>query len=323
MKKITGTIKNYALSVIVPIVMIILLLIVSPETRSASAIVSLLRQGFAPAVLGWGVLFNMKVGNWDFSVGARFVLGTILAGSLAMDYNLGLPGFIVLAIVISLVLGVIVGYAYKLLKIPTLIVSIGICLIFESITRIIYNGSGVHVTSEYMLFGQAPWDLIAFIVCFALAAYIYYKRKLGYNVRAVGTNPVVAQTNGINAMNTKTNALIISGLFTGLYCVLSLSKSGVCAAVSGTLGSASTVFDAMMCVLIGMAICGKGNIIFSLYSGALISQILKMGMMAIGLPTTYNKVVIAIFVILFMVSSSRSDVFDRIKNKLFRKAEAN
>lgn len=172
-----------------------------------------------------------------------------------------------------------------------------------------------------MLLGRSPYDVIAFAVCFGIAAYIYYKRKLGYNVRAVGTNPVVAQTNGINAVSTKTNALIISGLFAGLYCILSLSKTGVCAAVSGTLGSAATVFDAMMCVLIGMAICGKGNIIFSLYSGALIAQILKMGMMAIGLPTTYNKVVIALFVILFMVSSTRADVFDDLKNRLFHKTK--
>lgn len=323
MNKIRETIKNYALSVFVPVAMIILLLIVSFETRSANAITSLLRQGFAPAVLGWGVLFNMKAGNWDFSIGARFVLGTILAGSLAMNYDLGMVGFVVLAVVISLVLSTIVGYAYKFLKIPTLIVSIGICLIFESVTRILYGGAGIHVNSEYMLLGKTPYDLIAFVICFAIAAYIYYKRKLGYNVRAVGTNPVVAQTNGINAASTKTNALIVSGLFTGLYCVLSLSKTGVCAAVSGTLGSAATVFDAMMCVLIGMAICGKGNIIFSIYSGALIAQVLKMGMMAIGLPTTYNKVVIAAFVILFMVSSTRADLFDHLKARFFRKAEAN
>lgn len=321
MNKIYKTIKKYALSVVVPAAMIILLLIVSPETRSTNAVIALLRQGFAPAVLGWGVLFNMKVGNWDFSIGARFTLGTILAGNLAMDLKLGMAGFIVLAIVISLGLGIIVGLAYKFLQIPTLIASIGICLIFESLTRIIYNGTGVHVSSDYMVFGKFPYDFIAFVICFAIAAYIYYKRKLGYNVRAVGTNPVVAQTNGIDAVNTKTKALIISGLFAGLYSILSLSKTGVCAAVSGTLGSATTVFDAMMCVLIGMAICGKGNIIFSLYSGALITQVLKMGMMAIGLPTTYNKVVIAVFVILFMVSSSRTDIFDQVKNKFSHKTE--
>ncbi len=68
MNKILETVRNYALSVTMPIIMIILLLIVSPETRSVNAIISLFRQGFAPAVLGWGVLFNMKAGNWDFSI---------------------------------------------------------------------------------------------------------------------------------------------------------------------------------------------------------------------------------------------------------------
>ncbi len=319
MKIIVNKIKNYALSVLVPLLMIAILLIVSPETRSVGAVASLLRQGFAPAVLGWGVLFNMKVGNWDFSIGARFVLATILAGNLAMNMKLGIPGMVVLAIVISLILGVIVGLVYKFLRIPSLIASIGICLIFESVTRIIYGGAGVHVTSDFMALGNAPLDLITFAVCFAIAAFIYFKRKLGYNVRAVGSNATVAETNGISAINTKTMALIISGLFAGLYCILILSKSGVCSAVSGTLGSATTVFDAMMCVLIGMAICGKGNIVFSIYAGALITQILKMGMMAIGLPTTYNKVVIAVFVVIFMVSSSKGaeikKFFARLRNK--------
>ncbi len=58
------------------------------------------------------------------------------------------------------------------------------------------------------------------------------------------------------------------------------------------------------------------------YSGALIAQILKMGMMAIGLPTTYNKVVIAAFVIFFMVSSSKADVFGSMKNRFFGKTKA-
>lgn len=321
MKKVLNTVRNYALSVLAPIIMIALLLLISPETRSFDAVVSLLTQGFVPAVLGWGVLFNMKVGNWDFSIGARFALAAILAGNLAMNLNLGVVGLVVLSLVISFILGLIVGLVYKFLKIPTLIASIGLCLIFESITRIVFNGGGTHLTNDYMVLGNFPYNLIAFVICFALAAFLYYKRRVGYSIRAVGSNPTVAQTNGINALNTKTIAIVISGIFAGLYVIMNLSKTGVCSAVSGTLGSATTVFDAMMCVLIGMAICGKGNIIFSIYGGALITQILKMGMTAIGLPTTYNKVVIAVFVILFMVLSSKSDAINRLMKKLRRKKE--
>lgn len=311
MNKVLGKVKNYALSVLAPVIMIALLLLISPETRSLDAVLSLLRQGFIPTVIGWGVLFNMKVGNWDFSIGARFVLAAILAGNLAQSLNLGVFGLVLFSLVLSLVFGVIVGLVYKFLKIPTLIASIGLALIFESLTRIVYGGGGAHISSDMMILSTPPFDFILFVICFALAAFFYYKRRIGYSIRAVGSNPTVAQTNGISALNTKTAALILSGLFAGLYTVFALSKSGVASAVSGTLGSASTVFDAMMCVLIGMAICGKGNIIFSIYGGAIITQILKMGMVAIGLPTTYNKVVIAVFVIFFMVLSSKSAAIER------------
>ena len=319
MKNILHYIKSYSIAVIVPVLLILALLLVSPETRSWGAVASLLQQSFAPAILGWGVLLSMKVGNWDFSIGARYVLAAILAGNLAMQYSLGLIGFIVLAMVISIVLGLIVGYTYRLLRIPTLIASIGLMLIFESFTRIIYDGAGLHLTAEYLLLGGFPYNLIMFVLCFAFATWLYYKRRLGYNVRAVGSNPTVAQTNGINAEKTKAMALIVSGIFAGLYAILSLSTSGVISAVAGTMGSASTVFDAMMCVLISMAIAGKGSVIFGVYVGAIITQILKMGMMAIGVPTTFNKVIIGVVVVLFMVASSRSDLIGKLKAKLFSK----
>jgi ribose transport system permease protein len=233
-----------------------------------------------------------------------------------MQFGLGIPGFVLLALAISLAAGIIVGYAYRLLQVPTLIVSIGLMLIMESVTRIIYGGAGIHFTLPYMTLGRFPYNLGVFAIAFAAAWALYYKRKLGYAIRAVGSNPTVAQTNGINPVNTKVNALIASGLFAGLFTILSTSATGVTAAVPGTMGSVAMVFDAMMCVLIGMAIAGRGSMVWAIYSGAIVTQILKMWMMAIGLPTTYNKVVIGMFVVLFMVASSRSDVFTKIRNRL-------
>ena len=71
---VVSAIKKNALAAAAPIMIVVLLLAISPATRSVEAIASLLRQGFAPAVLGWGVLFNMKVGNWDFSIGLSWRL---------------------------------------------------------------------------------------------------------------------------------------------------------------------------------------------------------------------------------------------------------
>lgn len=327
MKTVLKYVKAYALAILSPVALMLVLLLVSPETRSWAAVWNVIRQSLAPAVLGMGVLFNMKIGNWDFSIGARVVLTTILAGNFAMQITtalgLGVAGFvpvlIILSVLIGIVLGVIVGAAYYFLQIPTLIVSIGLMLIMESFTRILFNGAGTHISPGYMVLGKTPWDLILFAVAFVFASILYYKRKIGYSVRAVGSNPVVAKTNGINPKFLKAEALAVSGIFAGLYSLMSLSATGVQSAVQGTMGSAAAVFDAMMCVLIGMSIAGKGNIMFGVFAGAVVAQILKMGMMAIGLPTTFNKVVIGVFVVIFMVGSSRSDLFRKLGAKLHRK----
>ncbi|MDO4834922.1 MAG: hypothetical protein Q4B07_00495 [Clostridia bacterium] len=327
MKTVLKYVKAYALAILSPVALMLVLLLVSPETRSWAAVWNVIRQSLAPAVLGMGVLFNMKIGNWDFSIGARVVLTTILAGNFAMQITtalgLGVAGFvpvlIILSVLIGIVLGVIVGAAYYFLQIPTLIVSIGLMLIMESFTRILFNGAGTHISPGYMVLGKTPWDLILFAVAFVFASILYYKRKIGYSVRAVGSNPIVAKTNGINPKFMKAEALAISGIFAGLYSLMSLSATGVQSAVQGTMGSAAAVFDAMMCVLIGMSIAGKGNIMFGVFAGAVVAQILKMGMMAIGLPTTFNKVVIGVFVVIFMVGSSRSDLFRKLGAKLRRK----
>jgi len=322
MRKLAEFVKNYALAVLAPAALILILLLVSPQTRSWAAVVSLLRQSFAPAILGWGVLYGMQAGNWDFSIGGRIVLVSILSGNIAMSANLGIVGFVVLCMVFSMLCAVIVGGTYWLLKIPTMIASIGIMLIFESVTRIIYNGTGTHLEQSMMVLGKWPFNFIVFLVALVLASYLSFKRKFGYAVRAVGINATVAKTNGIDPMKTKTIAIIYSGIFVGIYAVLNTSISGVTSAVSGTMGSMSTVFDAMMCVLIGMAIAGKGSVIIAVYSGAIITQLLKMGMTAIGLPTTFNKVVIAIFVVAFMVSSSRRDLIEKFASAFRRKSSA-
>lgn len=322
MNKVLKFVKAYGLAITAPLVLILILLAVSPETRSWGAVANVILQSLAPAVLGWGVLFNMKIGNWDFSIGARVVLTSILAGNIASGVasSVGsfIPVFIILCIVIGIALGIVTGAAYYFLQIPTLIVTIGLMLIMESITRIIYNGAGTHLAVEYMALSRFPVNVIIFLIIFAVASVLYYKRKIGYSVRAVGSNPVVAKTNGINPKKIKTLALVYSGIFAGLYSMMSLSSTGVQSAVQGTMGSAAAVFDAMMCVLIGMSIAGTGNIMIGVFCGAIVTQILKMGMMAIGLPATFNKVVIGVFVVIFMVGSSRSDLFDKFKAKFKR-----
>lgn len=256
-----------------------------------------MQQAVAPAILGWGVLFNIKVGNWDFSVGSVVLLSAIIGGNIAVRLNWGFAGLLIFCLLVAVLAGVVVGLVYYFLKIPTIITSIGMLLIYESISSYAFEGQGIYLTG-WNLLGNTEIVIIA-IVAVATAYLIFYRSSIGYNVRAVGNNMNIAAQNGLNVYRVKAVAIAIAGLFAGLYAFISLGTSGVQKTVS-SMGTMGTCFDAMMCVFVGMSITRRGNLVAGIFCGSLVMQLVKLALMAIGIPSEYNSIFIAIFVLIFM-----------------------
>ena len=283
---------------LVPIVGFAALCLIFPGVIGMKNVTSLLKQAVAPAILGWGVLFNIKVGNWDFSVGSVVLLSSILGGNIAVRLNMGLPGIILMCLLVAVLSGALVGLVYYQLKIPTIITSIGMLLIYESISCLIFDGKGVYLPSSWSLLGQGE-ILVITLVAAVLAYVLYYRTKIGYNVRSVGNNMNIAAANGLNVYRVKCIAIAMAGIFAGLYAAVSLGSSGVQKIVS-SMGTMGTCFDAMMCVFVGMSITRRGNLIAGIYCGSLVMQLVKLALMAVSIPSEYNSIFIAIFVLIFM-----------------------
>lgn len=303
MKTKTTILKKYALMLLVPVIVFLLMRLVFRGRVGMQNVPSILKQAIAPAVLGWGVLFNMKVGNWDFSVGSTVLLSAILGGNLAIRLNLGMGGMVILCMLTGLLCGAVVGGIYYLLKIPTIIVTIGVLLIYESIAGYIFGGTGVFLPATWTLFNSTGLYMLAAVIA-VFAWFMFYWTKTGYNVRAVGNNAAVAMDNGLDAYKVKVKALVIAGLFAGMYAFISLGSSSVQKTVS-SMGTMGTCFDAMMCVFVGMSISREGNLIAGIYCGSVIMQLIKLCLMAFGFPSEYNSIVIAVFVLLFMALDAR------------------
>lgn len=297
MKVIKNLISKYALMLAVPILLFVVLSIIFHGVIGINNIPSLMQQAVAPAILGWGVLFNIKVGNWDFSVGSVVLLSAIIGGNIAVRLNWGFAGLLICCLLVAVLAGVIVGLVYYLLKIPTIITSIGMLLIYESISSYAFDGQGIYLTG-WNLLGTTEIVIIAIVA--AVAAYlVFYRSSIGYNVRAVGNNMNIAAQNGLNVYRVKAVAIAIAGLFAGLYAFISLGTSGVQKTVS-SMGTMGTCFDAMMCVFVGMSITRRGNLVAGIFCGSLVMQLVKLALMAIGIPSEYNSIFIAIFVLIFM-----------------------
>lgn len=297
MKVIKNLISKYALMLAVPILLFVVLSIIFHGVIGTNNIPSLMQQAVAPAILGWGVLFNIKVGNWDFSVGSVVLLSAIIGGNIAVRLDWGFAGLLICCLLVAVLAGVVVGLVYYLLKIPTIITSIGMLLIYESIGSYAFDGQGIYLTG-WNLLGTTQIVIIA-IVAAAAAYLIFYRSSIGYNVRAVGNNMNIAAQNGLNVYRVKAVAIAIAGLFAGLYAFISLGTSGVQKTVS-SMGTMGTCFDAMMCVFVGMSITRRGNLVAGIFCGSLVMQLAKLALMAIGIPSEYNSIFIAIFVLIFM-----------------------
>lgn len=170
-------------------------------------------------------------------------------------------------------------------------------LIYESISSYVFDGQGIYLTGWNLL---GTTEIVIIAVVAAVAAYlVFYRSPIGYNVRAVGNNMNIAAQNGLNVYSVKAVAIIVAGLFAGLYAFISLGTSGVQKTVS-SMGTMGTCFDAMMCVFVGMSITRRGNLVLGIFCGSLVMQLVKLALMAIGIPSEYNSIFIAIFVLIFM-----------------------
>lgn len=287
----------------IPAILYLILTIIMPEKIFLSNVKYLLIQAVTPAILAWGASFNLTAGHSDFSVGASMLLASIVGGSLALKFDLGVWGLILICPIVGMLSSGLTGLLYTTLKIPSMIVSVGVMLIVESVCSMIFGGNGVNLPSSYIVFGPSNNTLIYGSAVFVLAYYMFNFRTFGIHVRALGSNAGVAAQCGLNISRARLKCFLCYGFFAGLYAVVSLGTSGVAKPVSA-MGTMRTAFDAMMCFMVGTALAPKVNTIIAIYVGALYMQMVNLVLSAINFPSLFTQAIVAFFVLVVMCYST-------------------
>ena len=107
--------------------------------------------------------------------------------------------------------------------------------------RQVYKGGlGVTIDREGAILGQAPWIFLITALMFVILYVIYNKTKIGFNVKAVGNNELIAKTAGINPRKVKFLAFFIAGCFFGIAGLINLSY-GTALSPAKNMGTMSAV----------------------------------------------------------------------------------
>lgn len=297
-------VKNYCKLVAIVVLVFLIFKILRPNNfGTPNSLFSYFQQSLMSAIAACGLYFVVVMGLFDFSIGANMVLSAIIGCMLAN--RLGYVGLIPM-VMISAFLGTINGIIYIKLKIPSIIVTIGLMIIYECLANLIAAGEVLLLNSQVGMFGHAPMNLILSLGAFLLANYLMRYTKIGVYTNAIGSNEVAARNQGINVSKYKIIAFVLAGLFSGFMSVLTLSYGGAIAPDTN-MSSMSRSFQPLMGCFFALAFKGKVNPVISIICGELTVTMIMNGLIAIGFPSTMQNVVIGIALIVIIILTTKVD----------------
>ena len=300
-KKLSGQVKGYLLLILLVILSWGIFKIITPNNfGSAKNMLSYFEASLLASVGAVGFYFVMVMGMFDFSIGANIMLSAIVGCVFANRFGLGYAGLIVGAIFTGALVGLLNGLFYAKLRIPSMIVTTGLALIYESVAYYIAGGVEQTLPSDLRAFGQMPGNLILAVIAFAVAYILLNYTKVGTYTYAIGSNEFVAKNMGINVNFYKVLVFVISGAFLGIMAVLTISYGSSMVAVTG-MASMSRNFVPTMGCFFGLAFKKYGMPLPAIIIGEFVINIIFFGFIALGAPTAIQDVITG-FALLIIVT---------------------
>ena len=312
-KKLSGQTKGYLMLVFLIILSWGIFKIITPGNfGSAKNMLSYLEASLLAAVGAVGFYFVMVMGMFDFSIGANIMLSAIVGCVFATRFGLGYAGLIVGSIVTGALVGLFNGVFYTKLRIPSMIVTTGLALIYESIANYIAGGVEQTLPSDLRAFGQMPGNLILAVLAFGIAYLLLNYTKIGTYTYAIGSNEFVAKNMGINVNFYKILAFIISGAFLGIMAVLTISYGSSMVAVTG-MSSMSRNFVPTMGCFFGLAFKKYGMPLPAIIIGEFVINIIFFGFIALGAPTAIQDVITGLALLIIVTLTTKIDKGEIVK----------
>ena len=290
LEKWKGT-RTYGLCILLAMLLFFYLVfkILTPQNfGSPSNLYAYLQSSIIYSVGGCGFYFIVVMGLFDFAVGANVVLSSIVGVILSRQF--GYAGFIIGCLGCGTLIGFLIGIIYNNLNVPSMIVTVGLMLIFESIAVFVAGGVKQTLDEELRFFSGAPGNLILAALAFLLMYFILNYTKIGTYCNAIGSNEFTAKNMGINVRKYKLIGFMLLHFFVGIMAILTVSYGTTMTALTG-MSTMSRNFQPLMGTFFGVAFRKYNMPITAIVIGEFIISIIFNGFVALGAPTTIQNVV--------------------------------
>ena len=302
--------KNAVKALIMPVaVYLIFTAVTVGRFGSWAVIVTVLRTTVVPMLIAMAMSMPMIMGMWDFSAGAVVYAAAILGANVAAVTKTGVLGLCVSAMLIALLLTAFSGVLYNRMKIPSLVLTLGLVIVYESFSRLIVEtGCGLIAQKDGYL-AQAPWCFILFLIMYVIYCAVYNFTVFGQNIRAIGANQPIAYSAGVDLSGVKFLSFLLGGTFLGMAAIITMSMN-VRLYVASSMNSISLIFDPMMGVYIALFLSKYCGFTTGLLIGTFTMRMLSTGLVSCGLSATARSIVTGFFLLTILCFSSNQGRFE-------------
>lgn len=328
--KAINIIKKIGIALALPVAMLIimeLLVTVFADGHvisSALDVKNMVRGAGIAAAIAFALSMNLTSGRMDLSLGSQRVVSTIVGGVVANMLGLSGVWVLVFAVIFGFIFGSIVGILFVSLRIPPMVLGIGMACIYECIGFVATDGVGLRLvgTDGVEVLSDMNFTIIVLAIIVVLMLIFMTYTRFSYKFRAVRGSQKIAQNAGINVFVNVAICYTVAGALVAVSGVLDTAFAGAMKATMG-LTSNGTVMQNMFAMMIGCTFLSRYiNQSIGIVSAAVALKIMSMGLTCFNLSDATSGVVNMAIFIAFLVFQANSYKFKQAKTDKARIAEA-
>jgi ribose transport system permease protein len=276
-----------------------------------------LKRAAPLAILAAGQLYVIVSGGFDLSVGSLITL--VVVGSSMLTNNDPNATYWVIPVMfgIGILVGVVNGLVVSLLKVPSLIATLGMMITLNGFAFLWSGGAPRgYLPDTFRVFGRTnlldvplvnilPVALLVALAVGILLTLLMHRTAYGKLLHAVGDNPRAAWLAGVPVTRVRVSAFVVSSTTAVIAGIL----LGGFAGVSTDVGAGYELQAITACVIGGAQLLGGRGSVPAAMAGALTLMAIFTLLNFLGLPQPVREVVqglILIFAVAFAMARRRS-----------------
>jgi len=251
---------------LIPVLLVLLvvgMVFAEPRFYGLPNLFNILRNTSFLVIMACGQMLVMVIGGMDLSVGAVAALASVIAAkvmaaattSMGADPALAMTLGILASLGCAAAVGLFNGLCSTLLRVPSLIVTLGTLSIVSGIILMMTSGISVYGMPQAFItgFGRAFWwglpaPIYIAAAVVAAVSVMQHKTVLGIHLYAIGGNPQAAIVSGIPATVYQVLAFVL--------CALLASVTGLLLTAQMGSGQSNIGGDRLMLLSIAAAVIG-------------------------------------------------------------------